>query len=100
MALEVVYRVGASNVIHNGSIEVIRGDESFGFPITALHPLGSGAVRASQIKGRTGVQVGSRQDLDEETLSRLGPTHVESWSGNTGDGQSVTVRIYETSAGG
>lgn len=82
-----------------GSIEVIDGQNSVGFPIQPLYPLNMDSGLASQIKGRTGVQIGSQQSISEQDAERLGPRHKGAWNGTKAGGGSVTVRVWETDAG-
>jgi hypothetical protein len=81
-----------------GSIEVIDGDQSIGFPLNPLYPLNMDSALSSQVKGRTGVQLGSKRTPDQNELDRLGPRHRGSWNGSI-SGRSVIVHIYETEAG-
>jgi hypothetical protein len=82
-------------MIEWGSIEVIDGDNSVGTPITSLYPLNLDSGLASQVKGRTGVQLGSQRAISPEEADRLGPHHRGSWNGNIG-GRSVVGHVWET----
>ena len=82
-----------------GSIEVIDGQNSVGFGIQPLYPLNLDSGLASQVKGRTGVQLGAQQSLSQEDVARLGPRHKGTWSGTKQGGGAVTVRVWETDAG-
>jgi hypothetical protein len=76
---------------------VIDGDNSVGTPISPIFPLNLDSALASQVKGRTGVQLGSKKTLSAEDEAKLGPRHRGTWNGNIG-GRSVVVRIWETDA--
>ena len=86
-------------MISSGSIEVINErNESFGFVITTLYPLNTDSALASQVKGRTGVQLGAKRlysKADEDEYPR-GLLDNSEWAGTAPDGSKVTVRIWDT----
>jgi hypothetical protein len=79
-----------------GSIEVVQGDTSTGFPIQGLYPLDTNNALSSQVKGRTGVNLGSQMSLTPEESQKFGPQHQGSWHGTTADGKPVIVRLWKT----
>ncbi len=86
-------------MISSGSIEVLKeSGENHGFVITSLYPLNTDSALASQIKGRTGVQLGAKrpyQKPDDQDFPR-GLFNNSEWAGTAPDGSKVTVRIWDT----
>jgi hypothetical protein len=87
-------------MIHHGSIEVIRGDENFGFPVTPLFPLTETQSQLpAAIKQRTGVTVGAIDQPAPDDLARFGPNYVNGWQGTDASGAEVIVRIWRSAEG-
>jgi hypothetical protein len=85
--------------IANGSIEIIKENgDNYGFPITTLYPLNTDSALASQVKGRTGVQLGAKRPYpkDEDKDFPKGILDNSEWGGTAPDGSKVTVRIWDT----
>lgn len=85
-------------MISSGSIEVIKGNESHGHAITTLYPLNTDSALASQIKGRTGVQLGAKRPYEKQPdeSDPRGLLDNSEWAGTAPDGSKVTVRIWDT----
>lgn len=84
-------------MIANGSIEVItESGENHGFVITSLYPLNTDSALASQIKGRTGVQLGAKRKNALPDPAPRGLLDNSEWAGTAPDGSKVTVRIWDT----
>lgn len=79
-----------------GNIEILVGDESTGVPITPLFPFNPTSSVSSQIKSRTGVQIGAKQPdlVDGEGTVLTGSKGV--WTGTTKGGATCEVRVWET----
>lgn len=83
--------------ISHGSIEVIKEDgDNHGFVITPLYPLNTDSALASQIKGRTGVQIGAKRPHTLTAFNPAGLFDQSEWAGTAADGSKVTVRIWDT----
>ena len=87
-------------MIEHGSIEVITTDgTNYGAQITPLFPFDKNTAKtASQVKARTGIQLGAKgdypvQDGQSVPASLFGGGQ---WSGTTAQGVNVTVRIWQT----
>jgi hypothetical protein len=76
-------------VIHNGSIEVVVGEDSEGTLITADNPLDETNLEA-EVTRLTGATVGDAQENRHEAYGCLGV-----WTGTNRAGEQAKVSVWE-----